>query len=66
MTGQMIAKEAVGLVHVDDDDPSLRSAMRRMLTAAGLRVRIDASSTDMETACWNVRRVVAINSPAPP
>jgi FixJ family two-component response regulator len=66
MTEQMIAKEAAGLANVVDDDPSFRTAMSRMLTAAGLSVRTHASPKYMETARWNVRRVLAVNSPAPP
>jgi FixJ family two-component response regulator len=62
----MIAKEAAGLVHVVDDHPSFRTVMTRILSAAGLRVRTYASPTHIETARWNLRRVVAVNSPAPP
>jgi len=36
-----------GVVHVVDDDPSFRTAVTRMLTAAGLSVRSFASGTEL-------------------
>jgi FixJ family two-component response regulator len=39
--------EQRGVVYVVDDDPSFRTAMGRMLTAAGLSVRSYASSTEL-------------------
>ena len=36
-----------GVVHVVDDDPSFRTAVMRMLTAAGLSVRSFASGTEL-------------------
>jgi FixJ family two-component response regulator len=38
---------AAGVVYVVDDDPSFRTAVIRMLTAAGLSVQSFASGTEL-------------------